>query len=159
MYDIHTRTIATRDVLSINRHVHLADTPAFFEEAFARLRAGGPGVAGIDGAPYLVFYGEVSDDSDGPLELCRPISAERRRSRPTSGVQRRTEAGARRGLHPADQARDGLAGDAPRRRRARGLDRPSTAARPVGPLRQVLIADQRTASDDTPVCDLSIPLR
>jgi len=30
--------------------------------------------------------------------------------------------------------------------------------RPAGPLRQVLIADQRTAAPDTPVCDLSVPL-
>ena len=30
---------------------------------------------------------------------------------------------------------------------------------PAGPLRQVLIADQRAAAPDTPVCDLSVPLR
>jgi hypothetical protein len=30
---------------------------------------------------------------------------------------------------------------------------------PAGPLRQILIADQRTAEPDTPVCDLSVPLR
>ncbi len=30
---------------------------------------------------------------------------------------------------------------------------------PAGPLRQVLIADQRTAAPDTPVCDLSVPPR
>ena len=29
---------------------------------------------------------------------------------------------------------------------------------PAGPLRQVLIADQRTAAPDTLVCDLSVPL-
>jgi hypothetical protein len=29
----------------------------------------------------------------------------------------------------------------------------------TGALRQVLIADQRTAGPDTPVCDLSVPLR
>jgi hypothetical protein len=30
---------------------------------------------------------------------------------------------------------------------------------PSGALRQVLIADQRTATPDTPVCDLSVPLK
>jgi hypothetical protein len=30
---------------------------------------------------------------------------------------------------------------------------------PIGALRQVLIADQRTAAPDTLVCDLSVPLR
>jgi hypothetical protein len=29
----------------------------------------------------------------------------------------------------------------------------------AGALRQVLIADQRTATPDTPVCDLSVPLK
>jgi len=30
---------------------------------------------------------------------------------------------------------------------------------PAGPLRQLLIADQRNASADTLVCDLTVPLR
>jgi hypothetical protein len=30
---------------------------------------------------------------------------------------------------------------------------------PAGPLRQVLIADQRAATPDTLVCDLTVPLR
>jgi hypothetical protein len=30
--------------------------------------------------------------------------------------------------------------------------------RPAGALRQLLIADQRTATPQTPVCDLSVPL-
>jgi hypothetical protein len=30
---------------------------------------------------------------------------------------------------------------------------------PAGPLRQVLIADQRTAAPDTLVCDLTVPLK
>jgi hypothetical protein len=54
---------------------------AFFNDAFARLRSAGPGVAGIAGCPFLVFYGEVSDDSDGPkppagrlLALCCNVS-------------------------------------------------------------------------------------
>jgi hypothetical protein len=31
-------------------------------------------MTGIAGCPFLVFYGEVSDDSDGPMELCRPVA-------------------------------------------------------------------------------------
>ena len=30
---------------------------------------------------------------------------------------------------------------------------------PAGALRQVLIADQRSAAPDTPVCDLTVPLK
>ena len=56
-------------------HLHADETDAFFAEAFARLRSAAPGLEGIAGCPFLVFYGEVSDDSDGPLELCRPVAA------------------------------------------------------------------------------------
>ena len=55
----------------------------FFSDAFARLRAAGPGIDGIAGCPFVVYYGEVSDDSDGPVELCRPVAADPApRSRP-----------------------------------------------------------------------------
>ena len=155
MYDIKTRTIPRREVASITRHLHLADTDAFFDDAFARLRASGPGLAGVEGAPYLVFYGEVSDDSDGPLKLCRPV-----RETPATAsddVQRRVEPAheeayirltkAEMGwpaILPASDALDGWVAEHGRS--------------PAGPLRQVLIADQRTADPATPVCDLAIPL-
>ena len=157
MYEINTRTIPTREVLSYNQHVHLADTPAFFETAFTRLRATGPGLGGIEGLPYLVYYGEVSDDGDGPIELCRPI-ASHVEVVADARLQRRTEA-----VHdevyirltkrqlgwpamlPAVDALDAWIAD--------------HARQPVGPLRQVLIADQRSASPDSPVCDLTVPLR
>jgi len=73
-YDIATRTVPARTVLSISRHLHASETDAFFDDAFARLRAAGPGLPGIEGCPFLIFYGEVSEDSDGPLELCRPLA-------------------------------------------------------------------------------------
>ena len=73
-YDIQTRNIPERTLLSISRHLHMDETDAFFGDAFARLRSAAPGVEGIAGCPFLVFYGEVSDDSDGPMELCRPVA-------------------------------------------------------------------------------------
>jgi len=76
MYEIELRSIPERTVLSVNRHVDLSGTEGFFEDAFASLRAAGPGIEGIAGAPFLIFYGEVSEDSDGPLELCRPVVGE-----------------------------------------------------------------------------------
>ena len=76
MYEIELRSIPERTVLSINRHVDLPGTERFFRDAFASLRAAGPGLEGIAGAPFLVFYGEVSEDSDGPVEVCIPVHAE-----------------------------------------------------------------------------------
>ena len=83
-------TVPARTVVTLTRHVHLDETDAFFDDAFARLRASGTGIPGITGAPYLIFYGEVSADSDGPLELCRPgvgcLAVD-----PTSAVEPRLE--------------------------------------------------------------------
>jgi DNA-binding transcriptional MerR regulator len=157
MYDIQVRTIPQRHVVAINRHLHTAETDQFFRDAFARLRAAGSGIEGIAGCPYLVFYGEVSDDSDGPLELCRPVKSSVAIDL-ADDIQLRVEAEhdevfvrlARKELGwPAIlPACNALENWAIRQQR-----------RPGGPLRQVLIADQRTADAETLVCDLSLPLR
>jgi hypothetical protein len=34
-------------------------------------------VDGIAGALFVIYYGEVSQDSDGPVEWCRPVPDER----------------------------------------------------------------------------------
>ena len=156
-YDIQTRSIPERTLLAISRHLHASQTSAFFDDAFARLRSAGPGVAGIAGCPFLIFYGEVSDDSDGPMELCQPVAGTGADSA-QADVEFRTE--------PAHDevfvrlamkdmswpamlpAADALEAWMREQRRE-----------PAGPLRQVLIADQRTAAPDTLVCDLSIPMR
>jgi DNA-binding transcriptional MerR regulator len=155
-YDIKVRSLPERSILAISAHLHIGATSAFFAEAFARLRAAGPGLGGIGGLPYLIFYGEVSEDSDGPLELCRPVAAGvlagpgsdmRLRAEPAHDEAYIRVASKDRGwpaLLPACEA----------------LERWAAAqGRQAGTLRQVLIADQRTAAPDTPVCDLSLPLR
>jgi hypothetical protein len=156
MFDIAQREIPRRTVVSISRHLRAADTDAFFVDAFARLRAVGAGVAGIAGCPYLVFYGEVSDDSDGPIELCRPVGA----------VDGGLAADLQVRVEPAhDEAYIRLASkDAgwPAMLPASDALERWTAdndREPAGTLRQVLIADQRSAMPDTLVLDLTVPLR
>jgi DNA-binding transcriptional MerR regulator len=156
-YDIQTRTIPERTLVAVTRHVHAHEAGPFFSDAFARLRAAGPGIEGIAGCPFVVYYGEVSDDSDGPIELCRPVAADP--AGPADpDLQARAEPSHEEvfirvamkdmgwpALAPAAEALEAWI-----RERRRG---------PAGALRQVLIADQRTAQPDTPVCDLSVPLR
>lgn len=159
-YTIETRNIAERTVLSITRHLHAAETDAFFAEAFSRLRSAGPGLSGIEGAPYLVFYGEVSDDSDGPMELCRPVHGDlgaiasqefgpdvhiRREPAHDEAYVRLTMA--EMGWPAVLPVIDALETWTTSHRR-----------RPGAALRQVLIADQRDATPETFVCDLTIPL-
>jgi DNA-binding transcriptional MerR regulator len=157
-YDIQTRAIPERTLLSISRHLHAGETDAFFGDAFARLRSAAPGLEGIAGCPFLVFYGEVSDDSDGPMELCRPAPLVSAADPAAAGIERRVEpahdevfirvAMKDMGWPALAPAADALEAWIREQRRE-----------PAGALRQVLIADQRTATPDTPVCDLSVPLR
>jgi DNA-binding transcriptional MerR regulator len=62
-FEIQTRAIPERALLSVSRHLHAGEAGAFFGDAFARLRSAAPGREGIAGCPFLVFYGEVSDSS------------------------------------------------------------------------------------------------
>lgn len=154
-HDVTLRSVSDRRVASINRHLLADDTDAFFDAAFTTLRSAGPGLGGISGCPFLVYYGEVSADSDGPIELCRPIAG----TDPIAvdGVQTRVEK-----AHDEVFIRltkSELAWPA-MRAALDELDAWVRAAqrRPAATFCQVLIADQRTATDDTLVCDLSIPL-
>jgi DNA-binding transcriptional MerR regulator len=157
VYDIEVRQMPERKLLTISRHVTLDDSDAFFDDAFSRLRSAGPGIKGIEGVPFLVFYGEVSDDSDGPIELCRPVAIDSG-AEAAGDMQLRVEAAhdeAYIRLALKDMAWpamlpacDALANWVSERRR-----------QPAGPLRQLLMADQRTAKPDTLACDLSVPLR
>jgi DNA-binding transcriptional MerR regulator len=153
-YDIRTRTIPERTLVALTRHVHANEAGPFFSDAFARLRAAGPGIEGIAGCPFVVYYGEVSDDSDGPVELCRPVTADpadpdlHARNEPSHEEVFIRVAMKDMGWPALAPAADALEAWIRERRRA-----------PAGALRQVLIADQRTAEPDTPVCDLSVPLR
>jgi ribosomal protein S12 methylthiotransferase accessory factor YcaO len=51
-YDVQTRGMPERTLLAISRHLHADETSAFFDDAFARLRSAGPGLAGIAGCPF-----------------------------------------------------------------------------------------------------------
>ena len=159
-YDIQTRTMPERKLLSINRHLYANETDAFFDEAFARLRSAGPGLDGIAGCPFLIFYGEVSEDSDGPMELCRPVAMASTgdSAAAMSDVQFRVESAHDEVFVRLAMKDIGWPSMAP------AVDAIEAWAReqrrePAGPLRQVLIADQRAATADTLVCDLTVPLK
>ena len=77
MYEVATRTLPERSLLCQLRHVaDEKETFAFGKEFLAIFKERPqPFVAG---APFLIliYHGEVSPDSDGPVEFCRPVSAE-----------------------------------------------------------------------------------
>ena len=75
-----TRTLPERNLLCRLRHVASEqETFAFGKEFIAIFRERPlPLIEGIEGAPFLIliYHGEVSADSDGPVEFCRPVPAD-----------------------------------------------------------------------------------
>ena len=75
VYEISTREIPERSLLCIKRNVTGEKAAwAFGKEFIALLRHYQlPQVEGRAGAFFCIFWGEVSEDSDGPMEWCRPV--------------------------------------------------------------------------------------
>jgi DNA-binding transcriptional MerR regulator len=75
MYEVNTRDIPERSLLCVKRNVageHAAW--AFGKEFIALLRRYQlPQIPGRAGAFFCIYWGEVSEDSDGPMEWCRPV--------------------------------------------------------------------------------------
>jgi DNA-binding transcriptional MerR regulator len=77
MFEVATRTLPERSLLCQLRHVADEQKTIAFGKEFLAIFKERPQPL-IAGAPFLVliYHGEVSADSDGPVECCRPVPAE-----------------------------------------------------------------------------------
>ena len=79
MYEIEVRDMPERRELSLIRRMHQDELVTKSRELFVRrvlIDAAVPRLEGIAGAPFMIFHGEVSGDSDGPIEWCLPVPAD-----------------------------------------------------------------------------------
>jgi DNA-binding transcriptional MerR regulator len=77
MYDVEVRDLPDRQVLCLQRHLHASDMFPVGKEFTDRFRdQATSALGGVAGAPFVIFYGHVSEDSDGPVEWCRPVPGE-----------------------------------------------------------------------------------
>jgi DNA-binding transcriptional MerR regulator len=77
-YAVSTRSLPDRSVLAQTRHLHIDEQTAVREEFVGNLRhAGIKPLPGVAGAPFIIYYGDVSADSDGPIEWCWPVPEDR----------------------------------------------------------------------------------
>jgi DNA-binding transcriptional MerR regulator len=78
VYEISTREIPERSLLCLKRNVTGEKAAwAFGKEFIALLRHYQlPQIPGRAGAFFCIYWGEVNDDSDGPMEWCRPVPAD-----------------------------------------------------------------------------------
>jgi len=79
MYEVEVRDVPERRLLCVIGRMHQSELVERSREVFVRpiQAAGLPRVPGDAGAAFLIFHGEVSGDSDGPVEWCRPVPEDR----------------------------------------------------------------------------------
>jgi hypothetical protein len=78
MYEVAVRDIPARSLLSLMRRAHQDELMQMGREFFIHrmMRGGIARPEGVAGAPFTIYYGEVSGDSDGPVEFCWPVPGE-----------------------------------------------------------------------------------
>jgi hypothetical protein len=74
MYEVATREMPERNLLCVKRNVDEQGQWVFGKEFIAILRERPlPKIEGREGAAFCIQWGWVSDDSDGPVEWCKPV--------------------------------------------------------------------------------------
>jgi DNA-binding transcriptional MerR regulator len=76
MYDVQIREVPEQTVLTEQRHVRVPDLQAWIGAAMGRLQKAAAGHGdGMVGPCFIIYHGEVNEESDGPVEMCLPIEA------------------------------------------------------------------------------------
>lgn len=76
MYEIHERDVPEQLVLTEQRHVQVPELDEWLPAAIGRLVAAAENHGGRSGDVFVVYHGEVSEDSDGPVEVCVPVTVD-----------------------------------------------------------------------------------
>jgi effector-binding domain-containing protein len=79
--EVREREVPEQLVLTEQRHVDVEQLPARIGAAMRHLTESARRYGGTVGARFVVYYGEINEDSDGPAEACVPIDPARARAR------------------------------------------------------------------------------
>ncbi len=74
MFDVQMRDIPEQLMLTEQRHVTVDALPDWMGSAFGRMWEMAPRFGGVTGPLLAIFHGQVNAESDGPVEICAPIS-------------------------------------------------------------------------------------
>lgn len=76
MYEIHEREVPEQVVVSEQRHVTVHGLTDWFDECMPRLHGIAARNGGTTGPAFIIYHGEVNEESDGPVEVCVPVDRE-----------------------------------------------------------------------------------
>jgi DNA-binding transcriptional MerR regulator len=75
--EIRQRDVPRQLVLTEQQHVQVEQLPSWIGAAMGRLlKSAQQNHGGVAGNPFVVYHGEINEDSDGPAEACVPIALE-----------------------------------------------------------------------------------
>lgn len=162
-YTTETADVPGCTVLTLRRHVLVEELPAWIGAALDRLHAvAAEECGGVAAAPFVVYHAEVSQESDGPAEVCVPVrDAEAARAwaarHGKGGVGVREEPARRLAytrITKAEVAQPMILNA------FRAVERwiSERELRVCGPCREVYFADWPTAGPTDPVCDVAYPV-
>jgi effector-binding domain-containing protein len=75
MPEIQQRTVPEQLVLTEQRHITVPALSEWLPSTIGRLASTAERYGGIAGPVFVVYHGPVSEENDGPVEVCVPISA------------------------------------------------------------------------------------
>ena len=165
MYEVKVRDIPARSLLCLLRHASTEqEVWDLGKEVIGMLKAQPPPrVDGVAGAAFLIYYGEVNQDSDGPVEFCWPVPQDQADQLAASlpGLTLRTEPAHQEayihlGQDPVTAAQSQLVSDSARAWAAEQQRQPSDL-----PLRVTLLATTAPVTDASRRggSDFALPLR
>lgn len=160
---VETVDVPARVVITETRHTLADELPAWIGASLGRLEEASRECGGVTAPPYVVYYSEVSMESDGPAESCVPVADEAaarawvERQRRVRETKVRVEPAQRLAYtritkaqvaHPQilaafEAVEQWIA--------AQGLEQ-------AGPCREVYFADWDAAGPQDPVCDVAFPV-
>jgi DNA-binding transcriptional MerR regulator len=76
MYEILERDVPEQLVLTEQRHVRVPELGEWLPEAIGRLVQTADANGGVAAPVFVIYHGEVNEDSDGPVEVCVPVAEE-----------------------------------------------------------------------------------
>ncbi len=74
MFKVQERDVPDQLVLTEQRHITVAGLSDWMGAAIGRHWQSAEAYGGISGPIFVIFHGQVNEDSDGPVEVCGPIS-------------------------------------------------------------------------------------
>ncbi|MGI8963813.1 MAG: MerR family transcriptional regulator [Thermomicrobiales bacterium] len=73
MFEIQERNLPEQFILTEQRHSTVSGLTDWFDDCMPRLHELAANHGGVTGPAFIIYHGEVNEESDGPVEVCVPV--------------------------------------------------------------------------------------